>query len=332
MTGESAISVGDNVSLENSSLLRKRMQGMISHMAKIRGIINEFISSLDIKNLHKCVDNYNKIECGIVSYILAIYIAMLGMFHWFIPLLSLLKSNDNIEKFIFPLIEFSINTDRAHITFRRASSYSTTVPPHIAVLSIILWNSISEYIDKLQEALLYVGMLENKNSRTCFNLNILKLLLENLDVKISSLINSNKDSKDSKSKIYSHILPISEFYTAMVEPSARILVRQELDKLSNDIKNVIGYLLPRGFKIEFPGNCVYEDTGKVFEKKALCFYPSAQVVPNEKHVRNFVAHGGFTKLNRNWCLALDESCKGFAVCIEKPLDLGILLKIVFPMY
>ncbi|MEB3860605.1 MAG: hypothetical protein GSR84_00105 [Desulfurococcales archaeon] len=330
LTRESAILVGYGVSQENNNL-RRSMQGMIRHMARIRGIIDEFISYRDTINPQQCVNNSDNIECRIMMYILAMYIAKLGMFHWFTQFLSLSESNNHIEESIFPLIEFRINTERANITFKRVGGHLARIPPHIAVLSNILWDLISKYIGRLYNALIYARKIENNGSKSCFDINILKLLLDSLDVKISSLINSNMAGGDTGGKVYSDILTISEFYTAMVEPSARVLVRQELDRLSSDVRKVIDYLLPRGFKVEFDtNNCIHEDTGEVFGEKALCFYPATRVEPNEKHVRNFIAHGGFTKLNRDWCLALKEQCKAFAVCVERPLDLGVLLRIAFP--
>ncbi len=302
---------------------RKQLQGILERIARVRGVIDELVSALPEK-----LDGMAEAERRAMSYILTMYIAKLGMIHWAMIAARYLHTEGRKLPVV---LEFDVrqkSQDEVNVSFKRSNELARMLQPHVVVTSIILGREVVAYINALYEALSPCNVHAGAEGRLCFRIDTLQDVLKDLNSKLS---NKNKESSDKSSCASLPALLASSLYTEMVEPSARILVLNELERLEKETKKTLDYLLPRGFKLEIDCNQYSnEDKEDILGNKALCFHPPSQVPAKETHIRNFIAHGGFTRLSRDWCLALDEECKAYAVCVEKPLEETVMNKIAHP--
>jgi len=208
-------------------------------------------------------------------------------------------------------------------------------PPHINVTSILLGEGLASYMLTLYKALEGTSTEEGK---LCFRIDTLKKMLKDINSKLISNTSSATSGETSEKPVMDNkIIPplvASAIYTEIVEPSARTLMLNELEKLgSENIEKTLDHFLPRGFRLSAE-KCPSpsEAWEQVFGVNVMCVYPMSPLPPKSEHVRNFIAHGGLTRLSRDWCLALQikedkdkgRKCVPNAICIEKPLNMKIM--------
>jgi len=340
-----------STSLENidGSDAYRRLEGILKSVTGVRSIIDELVSYLPLKNNEKeeDIENYTNF------YIQLMYLAKLGLGHWAIATHVLSPRREIRDIIETPIVEYrTLPKERMIEVEYEQNIRSSSLPPHASITSILLGERLTAYMTTLYEALEDEQLDRNK---VCFRINTLENMLKDLASKLSYL--SSRTSKNEQNVDRKIIVPLiaSAIYTEIAEPSARILILNELNKLnSENLEKILDHLLPRGFELSISEKCPPQNEAwvKIFKNnknsennKAMCVYPMSPLPPPEltnsnQHVRNFIAHGGLTRLSRDWCLALqiikedDEGkvskCTPYAICIEKPLDRRIMRAITQP--
>ena len=317
--------------------VHREMIGALKRLSEARGIIDDLVSSL-LHRVSKKDDVLTETEQKAIYYIYSMYIAKLGMAHWAIKAFRELVNNTPRPP---PLmrIEYKPN-DYIAINYELNKDQYSTLPPHVTVTSLILGPVFAEYLLTLYETL--ESSIEQgagkqtirHKEKVCIRISTLKKLLESLDAKLVA-----------EEKYNNTALALSALYTEIVEPGARILVLNELKKLlEENPEKILDHFLPRGFKLTIE-KCPPETEAweEVLGTKTLCMYPASSLPPSPEHIRNFIAHAGLTRLNKNWCLAIKiakeskdkqeldiSKCIPYAICIEKTLSKELLDKIAHP--
>ncbi len=315
-------------------------------MAGVRSIIDELVSYISPQ-----INNKNLV----IKYIQSMYLAKLGLAHWAIAVFdktifghdsgfgSQQGSENAIQSPVIYEVKVNDNIEVSYILNNKVNE----LPPHVSHASILLGKSFAKYMLELYHALEGKPLEKNGESKICFKIDTLEIMLKDLDSKLSlplSEKNKEEDCKGDKArnKAKERVVPLvaSAIYTEIVEPGARILVLNELEKLSNEkLEKILDHLLPRGFELKIekcpPSSEAWE---KVFGTEVICVYPMSLLPSNNRHIRNFIAHGGLTRLSKNWCLAIKITmkdgetgkCVPYAVCIVNPLDERIMRAIANP--
>ena len=347
--------LGLNVNFEDGKEVWKALRGALARVAGIRGLIDELVSRLP-QTLKAGPDGptISDIEDAALYSILGLYMFKLGLYHWGAVLADRLIQREILEKTAkdpLRLVSVSMRTSdgKVIIEYNINNTLTTMLEPHVTVAGIVFGREIFRYALTLSNILNAFKPSRTKNEeRRCYTLEFLKLLVNDIHDKISLL----KEGRAQRSR---HFGPdadyfraaLSSFYTEIVEPGARVLVLSELDKLAkDDPAKILDHLLPRGFELQLRQCPVEDRTLDSPAGKLLCFYPTSQIPAKPKHVRNFIAHAGFTRLSRHWCLALGEpsdectdepqgsecgkGCRPHAVCVEKTLEPEVMLMIARP--
>jgi len=348
----STIEIGKNENLKATKVL-KYMGDLLYSMSKVRAIIDEIVTAVrrTTKQQKQQKEGNDESSNDFIRTAAFLYLTKLGMIHWALHLKLDKKVNEKMEN-VLPRIKVAKtnNSDNKTIKFNYTSESNASSQPHLQVLGTLLHEELHDYIQGLYANVkeLYRktndDYLEAIESKTCFALKELKFMLDDLEVKLSQAAAQPSQSapqidetkqENYKLKLLPDLAKLSSFFTEIVEPSARSIMLTEIKRMEEErIERILDHLIPRGLEITLKSK-KSEGDEKSKERcleeggEALCFYPSTKVPPKGEHIRHFLAHGGFTRISKDWCVVIDtKECKVRAVCTEKALDEEVLKRLL----
>ena len=303
------------------------IESILNKIAKIRGIIEEITSAIP-ENI-----NVNSIENNNLGYLINniffMNLVKLGLIHWALvqteeqkrssqlPAIIKIKYDtkiDNIKKII---INYTISDD--------LDTYKNTLEPHIIINTMLLGDELVKYINNINKIVAWTTDLpeevrnkakdclsiykdskssENSYSIYCFDLERIKNTLKEL---INKRINYN-DLDLEKIRLL--------LLWDIVEPTAKILIINELNRISID--KLKQYTRQFSNQIKYNSNKYIVLMPKPIGKRR------GSGAANYR-LRNFIAHAGLVALEENICYIIKDN--SIIICAT-PLSPKILINLV----
>ena len=320
--------------------LRRKVGGLIERVTSLRGLIDELVASIPI-SMSELSDEEEKA----VKLILIAYLARLGLFHWAIALIK----DSNLTHEYMPIVKFEESRESKagllKILYKNYRKWK--LDPYTLVAGLEICGSLMSYLLTLYEAFSSVSNAQggdhHEDHKACLTLETLRVLFEGVERKAERGGGDGGSGAGTTEQYPPHLLALSALYEGIVEPGARIVLLNEITKLMKNPERVLSYFVPRFLELRMRYDVsevqLLEEIGG---KDVICLYPVTKLQPAPYAVRNFIAHGGLTRLSKDWCIAVtkEDDKEGsetggaeakyltHAICIDRPLPYDVLLRIV----